>query len=132
VIREKVLALLEEGCSNEQIGARLGISHTAVKKRIWYMARHAGLRGSADHVRIALVLRSLRRTKTSRLTLWMTLTNREREVATLVVANHSNKEVAALLGIKTATVAKHLNAIYSKIDVSSRLGFVVWHLTNVI
>jgi DNA-binding CsgD family transcriptional regulator len=62
----------------------------------------------------------------------MTLTNREREVATLVVANHSNKEVAALLGIKTATVAKHLNAIYSKIDVSSRLGFVVWHLTNVI
>ena len=49
------------------------------------------------------------------------LTGREREVALSVADGHSNKFVAAELGISERTVKAHLGNIFSKLGVSSRL-----------
>ena len=48
------------------------------------------------------------------------LTAREREVARLVVAGHSNPEVAAALSIALTTVQDHLKKVFAKLGVGSR------------
>lgn len=48
------------------------------------------------------------------------LTNREREILTLVAKGLNRADVAVALDIGTRTVASHIGAIYRKLDVSSR------------
>ena len=49
-----------------------------------------------------------------------TLTGREVDVARLVAARKSNKEIAATLGISPRTVSTHLSSIFVKLGVASR------------
>lgn len=48
------------------------------------------------------------------------LTQRESEVLSLLVASHSNKAVAAKLGISEDTVKTHVRGLYRKLGVSDR------------
>jgi DNA-binding CsgD family transcriptional regulator len=48
------------------------------------------------------------------------LTAREREVLLWLTRGKSNAEIATILGIKVATVSKHLERIYPKLGVESR------------
>jgi DNA-binding CsgD family transcriptional regulator len=48
------------------------------------------------------------------------LTEREMDIARLVVARKSNKEIAAALGLSVRTVTTHVANIFSKMGVSSR------------
>lgn len=56
---------------------------------------------------------------------WGSLSAREAEVAFAVSAGHSNKEVAALLGITERTVKAHLGAAFEKLGVRDRLQLVL-------
>ncbi|HZS43746.1 MAG TPA: LuxR C-terminal-related transcriptional regulator, partial [Blastocatellia bacterium] len=55
-----------------------------------------------------------------------TLTIREREVINLVGLALRNKAIAERLFISEATVRHHLTSIFSKLEVESRLGLVVY------
>ncbi|HEY1276459.1 MAG TPA: AAA family ATPase [Thermoleophilaceae bacterium] len=48
------------------------------------------------------------------------LSAREREVAELVAAGHTNGEIAAALHLSEKTVANHLTRIFTKLEISSR------------
>lgn len=48
------------------------------------------------------------------------LTSREREIANLVAAGHSNKVIAAMLAVSEGTVKIHLHNIFTKLDVLNR------------
>ena len=48
------------------------------------------------------------------------LTRREKEVASLVAKNLSNREIAEELSISEATVKKHLTNIFEKLEIDSR------------
>jgi ATP/maltotriose-dependent transcriptional regulator MalT len=48
------------------------------------------------------------------------LTDREREVLSLVASGESNRQIATALGISEHTVARHLSNIFDKLGVSSR------------
>jgi DNA-binding NarL/FixJ family response regulator len=48
------------------------------------------------------------------------LTPRELEVLRLIVEGLANKEIAESLSISRHTVSKHIEAIFTKLDVSSR------------
>jgi DNA-binding CsgD family transcriptional regulator len=50
-----------------------------------------------------------------------TLTQRERQVADLVVSRHTNPEIAAALFLSPKTVETHLRHIFRKLDVTSRV-----------
>ncbi len=50
------------------------------------------------------------------------LSARERQVARLVVAGYSNREIAATLHVSVHTVGDHLKAVFAKLDVRSRAG----------
>ena len=50
------------------------------------------------------------------------LTSRQAQVLRLVAAGNSNREIAAELVISEHTVARHLQNIFAKLDVSSRSG----------
>lgn len=56
------------------------------------------------------------------------LTVREREIATLVAAAMSSKEVAAKLDLSTRTVEKHRANIYAKLGVRDVVGLTRWCL----
>ncbi|ALJ21319.1 response regulator [Microbacterium sp. No. 7] len=49
-----------------------------------------------------------------------TLTERETDVLRLVAAGHSNKQVAAALGIRESTVKTHLLKVFDKLGVADR------------
>jgi DNA-binding NarL/FixJ family response regulator len=53
------------------------------------------------------------------------LTNRERDVLRLVAAGKTNLEIGHLLGISDKTVEKHVTAVFSKLQVSSRVEAAV-------
>jgi DNA-binding CsgD family transcriptional regulator len=48
------------------------------------------------------------------------LTRREKEILDWVAYGKSNSEIAAILGITSATVGKHLEHIYPKLGVENR------------
>jgi DNA-binding CsgD family transcriptional regulator len=52
---------------------------------------------------------------------WEALTDAERRVAYLIADGHTNKSAAAELFLSPNTVATHLRAVFTKLNVSSRL-----------
>ena len=51
----------------------------------------------------------------------MRLTPRERDVVGLVVAGHTNDEIAARLAVSVKTVEAHLSRLYGRLGAMSRL-----------
>lgn len=58
--------------------------------------------------------------------LWASLTEREREVLTLIAAGRSNKQIARALGICECTVETHVGNLLGKLGVASRTEAVAW------
>jgi DNA-binding CsgD family transcriptional regulator len=58
------------------------------------------------------------------------LTDRELEVLRQVVAGKTNQEIAVILGISYKTVEKHVDSIYSKLGVASRVEAAVTAIQN--
>jgi len=54
------------------------------------------------------------------------LTAREREIATLVARGLSNRDIAARLVISKRTVDAHVNHIFGKLGLSSRVQLTIW------
>jgi len=54
------------------------------------------------------------------------LTARERQVAVLVARGLSNKDVADRLVISKPTVDAHVNHIFAKLGLSSRVQLAIW------
>jgi two-component system nitrate/nitrite response regulator NarL len=53
------------------------------------------------------------------------LTARQKQVAALASAGHSNKVIARKLNISTGTVKSHLHTIYAKLGVKSRTMLII-------
>ena len=53
------------------------------------------------------------------------LTDRERQIVTLVCAGHSNKIIARKLQVKEGTIKTHLHAIYVKLGIENRATLIV-------
>jgi non-specific serine/threonine protein kinase len=60
----------------------------------------------------------------------VTLTRREREIAGLVAAGLSNREISARLVISVRTAETHVENIMSKLGFSSRTQIAAWSATN--
>ena len=54
------------------------------------------------------------------------LTNREREVADLIAAGSTNRQLARALGISEKTAEVHVRNIMAKLETSSRAGIAAW------
>jgi DNA-binding NarL/FixJ family response regulator len=58
------------------------------------------------------------------------LTEREREVLSLVAKGHSNKEIAARLAITERTARTHVSNILGKLDLASRTQAALWAIEH--
>ena len=58
----------------------------------------------------------------------VTLTQRERDIVQLIVDGHSNKALAAALGIAHQTDKNHVRHVMAKLRVTSRVQLVAWAL----
>jgi len=54
------------------------------------------------------------------------LTAREREIVVLVARGLSNRDIAARLVISKRTVDAHVNHIFAKLGLSSRVQLTIW------
>jgi len=54
------------------------------------------------------------------------ITQREREVITLICQGFRNKKIAGTLHISEATVSHHLTSIYRKLEVDERIALVIY------
>jgi DNA-binding CsgD family transcriptional regulator len=54
------------------------------------------------------------------------LTDREREIARLVAAGHTNAEIGAALFISAGTVKNHVAAVQHKVGARNRVGIAAW------
>lgn len=61
---------------------------------------------------------------------WNSLSERERQIFRLMAAGSSNKEISSKLSISESTVEKHLENIYYKLEVDSRIKAVLWGVEN--
>lgn len=57
---------------------------------------------------------------------WQQLTGRQRQVALLVAAGKSSKEIARELDIHFTTVMKHRENLYARLGVDSALSLACW------
>ncbi len=57
---------------------------------------------------------------------WRSLTERERQVLTLIAQGHTNQEIADALGLKVKTVHNHVGQILEKVGVASRTEAALW------
>lgn len=57
---------------------------------------------------------------------WAPLTRREREIAVLIAAGHTNRKIAHLLVIAKRTVDAHVERILAKLDFGSRAQVAAW------
>ncbi len=58
------------------------------------------------------------------------LTDREREVLTLIGAGHTNAEIASVLFVSEGTVKTHINHTFSKLDLRDRAAAVIFAYEN--
>jgi PAS domain S-box-containing protein len=58
------------------------------------------------------------------------LTRREREVLHFLCLGHSDKEIAKSIDVALPTVRNHVAKIYSKLNVHSRNGALIWAMEN--
>lgn len=57
---------------------------------------------------------------------WNSLSERERQVLRLLAEGQNNKDITSRLSITTKTLDKHLEKIYQKLGVTSRVDAVLW------
>lgn len=55
------------------------------------------------------------------------LSSREFEIAGLVAAGHSNRQIAAELYLSERTVESHISHIFAKLEVASRVDVAMWY-----
>jgi DNA-binding CsgD family transcriptional regulator len=89
----------------------------ATRRELWA----AGLQLSSDAaVELALTVPAMLASREP------ALTAREREITSLITRGLSNRSIAAELGIASATVARHIANIMTKLGFSSRLQIAAW------
>jgi predicted ATPase/DNA-binding CsgD family transcriptional regulator len=76
----------------------------------------AGAAGGAGHPRVTRAMAAAS----------AALTRREREIAALVANGLSNREIASRLFISKRTVDAHVEHIFNKLEISSRVQLTVW------
>jgi DNA-binding NarL/FixJ family response regulator len=125
--RDAVLALIAgaRGYCRRTLDAALILKATAMVQRgqVWIA------RGVIPHLLRRLVVRSAIESASPPLDVprgLAILAPRQREIALLVGAGHSNKEIAGRLNVTVKTVKTHLSFIYRKLRVSDRLRLALF------
>ncbi|MBX3100081.1 MAG: LuxR family transcriptional regulator [Salinibacterium sp.] len=111
---QQVTLLAAEGYSNRMIGQALFLSGRTVQN---HLSRALIALGATSRSAIPA---SLGRSRIS--SELDGLTERQRQVASLVAQGRSNRAISEELGISNKTVEKHIQAIFSRWHVSSRTG----------
>lgn len=111
---QQVAALLIEGAEVSEIGERLGIHVRTVKAHLHMLYVRAGIESGVKRVRLVNLLSSAERKPLPN------LTNREKQIAELVLKGYSSPAVSALTGITVQMVKNYLRVVYDKCGVWSR------------
>lgn len=119
--RQRLVAVLAaQGLRNREIGAQLFVSERTVEGHI---AAVLDALGAPSRVGIGQFVPrpdGLERSAVLR------LTPRQRAVAELVAAGHSNAAIARTLGISEKTVEKHVSDLFARLQVQSRSGIAAF------
>jgi DNA-binding NarL/FixJ family response regulator len=123
--RLHVLAAHVEDAGGGQLAAERAMADArAVVARVAARISDSSLRGSFEGTAAAAISASHRRRRVKESP--GGLTRREREVAVLVAAGRSNREIAAALVLSERTVESHVSNVLSRLGFSSRAQIAAW------
>jgi non-specific serine/threonine protein kinase len=106
--------------------ARARLGETALKT-LWCEGRALSMEQAIAE---ALTIEVARESRVSVADLPGQLTQREREVARLVAAGKSNREIAATLVVSLRTVEAHVTHVLAKLGLRSRAQLAVWAIQH--
>ena len=118
---QQVASLVAAGLTNPQIARRTGVSVRTVGADVASVRRRLNLRSRAELAAWAAKHASLtpQRERTG-------LSGRQYEVAVLVAAGMTNREIADHLQITSSTVASHVAQIFTRLGLRSRAELAAW------
>ena len=117
----------------EQIGAMLSAADAAAQAALAFHAagqRRAGVQAAATADRLATACGGIHTPALILAAHPLPLSTREREIANLVAAGLSNRDIAERLVVSTRTVEGHIYRACIKLDVSDRDGLAALLLSN--
>ncbi|MFT3926876.1 MAG: helix-turn-helix transcriptional regulator [Myxococcales bacterium] len=119
--REKrILTHVLDGSPSKRIALEVGVSETQVSKSLAASALKLGFHNRAELVRFAAA-----HGRQLRSALPGALTTAERGVLELLVAGHSNEEIAARRGRSRKTIENQVSALLRKTGLASRRSLMV-------
>jgi predicted ATPase/DNA-binding CsgD family transcriptional regulator len=116
---ERAMAAIGEGRYEAAFAQGAGMPLDDVVRRAVDPSRWSPGAGGADGVGQARVTRRMAAPTA-------TLTRREHEIAALVANGLANREIAAKLFISKRTVDAHVEHIFGKLEISSRVQLTIW------
>lgn len=116
---QQVLDLLREGCSNKEIGKRMGICHNTVKAHIARLCDRAGVDPRSTTKRLHLLNR-LYPAQVNEKKL-EALTEKQRRVVRAVLEGRKNREIADAMVHSEQVIKNDLRNIFDRVGVWSRL-----------
>jgi len=114
------------GCPYEQALALMDGDRTSQLQAL-EIFEHLGARPAVEMVRKSLQPNSKPKSETEQ---WGGLTTREKEVAQLIAAGKSNREIAAAMTVGVKTVETYVTRILGKLDFDSRVQIATWVLES--
>jgi DNA-binding NarL/FixJ family response regulator len=120
--QEDIASLVAAGLSNRQIAQKAGISESTVKNQLHRAYQKLGI---ANRATLAARSAWISGGKAGRGVTSGKLTAREAEIARLVAAGLSNRQIAQKAGISESTVKIHLHRAYKKLGIANRAALAV-------
>jgi non-specific serine/threonine protein kinase len=105
-------ARLSTALGTAQLGHERQAGRTMPREAVRELAARIAVPGGAERARV------------------VELTTRQREVATLVAAGHTNRQIGRELGISEKTAEIHVHNIMRRLDASSRAAVAAWVATS--
>lgn len=121
---QQVLNLLVQGCSNKEIAGQLNISPRTVKQHLRTLFLRAGIREGRKRVKTRD--RDVQQRGGAVMTPRERLTAKEVQIATLVWAGLTNREIGKIVGTTEQVIKNHLRSIFDKLGVWSRLELAMY------
>lgn len=125
---EEIVALLLQGCENDDIARDLGMAQRTVKAHFNRMFNRHEITGGVKRVQLAVMVARERGIEASGERL--RLRPKQRRIVELVAEGLKNREIGERIGTSQHMVKNYLRVLYDECGVWNRTELALWWITH--